>query len=247
MFRARTSTLQKDHRPYLIKKAYLKFQDFYVNHFLKPQFQSLGKGFTFMKPWHVEIFGSPVKIGDYVTVLTTPDCKVRFSVWPEKEGSGFIDIGNYCLFCPGVRIGSGNGITIGDNCMVASHVYITDSDWHDIYNRIDMGRTQPVTIEENVWIGDSAIICKGVTIGKNSIIGAGSVVVDDIPADSIAAGNPAKVVKKLDKNEKITKRSHLFSDPDKLAREIDAFDQAMLKGNTIFHWLRHMFFPFRGE
>lgn len=163
------------------------------------------------------------------------------------QGSGFIDIGHYCLVCPGVRISSSRGITIGSNCMLASHVYVTDADWHGIYNRIDMGQTAPVTIEENVWIGDSAIICKGVTIGQNSIIGAGSVVVDPVPANSIAAGNPAKVVKKLDQNKTIIARSQLFSDPDKLAQDIDAFDQAMLKDNTFLHWVRNFLSPLRGE
>ena len=76
-----------------------------------------------------------------------------------------------------------------------------------------MGTTAPVTIEENVWIGDSAIICKGVTIGENSIIGAGAVVSRDIPANTIAAGNPARVVKELDPGEQMTKRDHVFSDP----------------------------------
>ena len=61
--------MRRDNRPYLIKKAYLKFEQFYVNHFLRPQLESLGKGFTFMRPWHVEIFGEPIELGDYVNVV----------------------------------------------------------------------------------------------------------------------------------------------------------------------------------
>jgi acetyltransferase-like isoleucine patch superfamily enzyme len=53
---------------------------------------------------------------------------------------------------------------------------ITDSDWHDVYNRISIGKTAPIKIEDNVWIGDSVIVCKGVSIGENSIIGADAVV-----------------------------------------------------------------------
>ncbi|CUH97396.1 hypothetical protein P22_3524 [Propionispora sp. 2/2-37] len=55
----------------------------------------------------------------------------------------------------------------------------------------------PVAIKDNVWIGGGAIILPGVTIGKNSVIGAGSVVTRDIPADCIAAGNPCRVMKRL--------------------------------------------------
>lgn len=55
----------------------------------------------------------------------------------------------------------------------------------------------PITIGEDCWIGGGAIICPGVTIGNRCIIGAGSVVTKDIPDDSIAVGNPAKVIKNL--------------------------------------------------
>lgn len=54
---------------------------------------------------------------------------------------------------------------------------------------------KPITIGEDVWVGGSAVICPGVTIGDRSIIGAGSVVTKDIPADVIAAGNPCKVIR----------------------------------------------------
>ena len=93
-------------------------------------------------------------------------------------------------------------IQIGDACMIAHGVYISDADWHGIYDRAQpVGITKPIHIKDNVWIGDSAIICKGVTIGKNSIIGAGSVVTKDIPENSIYAGNPAKFIKNLDKKD----------------------------------------------
>jgi len=235
--------LRKDHRPYAVKRAYLKFQKFYTKRYIRPQLESLGKGFAFMKPWNVRLFGAPIEIGDYATVIAAPDNKVRLSVWPAAEGLGRIKIGRYSLICPGVRIGSAHEVTIGDNCMFASNVYISDSDWHDIYNRVSMGTTAPVTIEENVWIGDSAIICKGVTIGENSIIGAGAVVSKDIPANTIAAGNPAQVVKELDPSEQMTKRDQVFSDPARLAREFDILDRAMLKDNTFRHWIRYLISP----
>ena len=89
-------------------------------------------------------------------------------------------------------------IEIGDACMIAHGAYISDADWHGIYDRAEpVGNTKPIVFEDNVWIGDSAIICKGVTIGKNSIIGAGAVVTKDVPPNCIYAGNPAKLVKTL--------------------------------------------------
>jgi acetyltransferase-like isoleucine patch superfamily enzyme len=245
--RERLLTLLKDHRPYYIKKAYLNFQKRYVRHFLRPQFESLGRGFTFMKPWHVELFGAPIILGRCATVIATPDRKVRLSVWPKRGGKGAIRIGHFCILCPGVRIGSADGVEVGDNCMFASNAYVTDSDWHDIYNRIAIGRTAPVKIEDNVWVGDSAIVCKGVTIGTNSIIGAGAVVVDDVPANVIAAGNPARIVKHLDAGEQMITREDWFDQAGKLSRELEEWDRAALHGNTLRHWLRHILRPRPGE
>ncbi|VEN72806.1 Acetyltransferase [Candidatus Desulfarcum epimagneticum] len=237
----------RDHRPYWMKKAHLTFQSFYVRRFLKPQFESLGPGFTFMKPWHVRLFGAPIEMGACANVIATPDQKVRLSVWPEKKGMGGIRIGDYCLICPGVRIGSAMEIVIGDNCMIAGNAYIADSDWHDIHNRISAGRPRPVDIGDNVWIGDGAIVCKGVSIGANSVIGAGSVVTHSVPPNAVAAGNPAKVVRKFDPNARFLKRDAWFSDPFGLETEIDRLDREMLKENTFFGWLSHILFPQKGD
>ena len=239
--------MRRDHRPYFIKKLHLGFQQFYTRHFIEPQLESLGKDALFIKPWHVDIFGSPIKIGDYAMVVATPDKKIRLSIWAQQEGLGRITIGDYCLLCPGVRIGAAAEITIADNCMLASGAYVTDADWHDIYNRVSIGKTAPVRIEKNVWIGDSAIVCKGVTIGENSIIGAGAIVVDSVPANSIAAGNPARVVKTLDPREQITTRAHFYSNPAKLFKDSDQFDRDMLRNNSLLGWLRHLLFPAKGD
>jgi len=235
--------VRKDHRPYAIKRGWFKFQRFYTRHFLAPQLHSLGKGFLFLGPWHVQLFGGPIDIGQYTTFIATADKKIRLSVWPETPDRGRIRIGDYTLVCPGVRISAAEEIVIEDNCMLANGVYITDSDWHGIYDRVSMGRAEPVRLCKNVWVGDSAIVCKGVTIGENSIIGAGAIVVAPIPANCVAVGNPARVVKHLDPNETFTTRAHWYADPARLAREFIRWEQAVLKGNTFFGWLRHCLFP----
>lgn len=234
----------KDYRPYYIKKLDLLFRDWYAEHFLRPQFRHLGKNCTFMKPWHVRVFGAPIDLGDFANVITTPEHKVRLTVWSAEKGKGFIRIGSYCLICPGVRISSATGVTIGDSTMMASGVYITDADWHGIYDRTDyIGKTAPVVIGKNVWLGDSSIVCKGVTIGDNSIIGAGSVVTRDIPSNTIAAGSPAAPLRDLDPNRPMKTREHWFADAEKIARDIDEIDQDMLRGNTLLGWLKSIAFP----
>ena len=111
------------------------------------------------------------------------------SIWINKNaslvlGSGYIN-NNFSLTCL-------NRIEIGENVAISEGVTIWDTDGHSAGNMVD---TAPVRIEDNVWIGLNSTILKGVTIGKNSVIAAGSVVNRDIPAYSLAAGVPA-VVKK---------------------------------------------------
>lgn len=235
--------MRKDHRPYIIKRLNLRLQKLYAAHFIEPQLQYLGRGTTFMKPWHVQIFGGPIHIGDYATIIASPDKKVRISVWPQSPGKGAIHIGNYGMLCPGVRISAADEIRIGHSCMFANNAFVTDSDWHDLYNRVVTGVTAPVSIADNVWVGDSAIICKGVAIGNNSIVGAGAVVTGDIPANTVAAGNPAKVVKRLDPNKAVTTRAHWFEQPKRLFRAFERYDREMLKNNRLRDWLRHLLFP----
>ena len=88
-------------------------------------------------------------------------------------------------------------ISIGNNCSIAYGVLIQDSDYHIVYseNGEPKPQTKPVTIGNNVWIGANAIVLKGVSIGDGAIVAAGSVVARDIPANTLVAGNPARVVK----------------------------------------------------
>lgn len=239
--------MRKDHRPYYLKKLHTQIQALYVKHFIKPQLSTLGAGFTFMKPWHVKIFGAPIHIGKCATLIASSDNKIRLSVWSDSAAKGSIRMGNYCMVCPGVRIGSAERINIGDNCMIASNAYIADSDWHDLYNRIAMGKTAPVDIADNVWVGESAIIGKGVSIGENSIVGAGAVVVSDIPSDCISAGNPARIVKRLDPDKQMMTRAHFFKNPQKLFHDFDRFDRDFLGKNSLLRWVRHLLFPGKND
>ena len=240
--------MKQDHRPYWLKAAHLGLQRLYAKKFLAPQLESLGPGGFFLKPWHVELFGGPISIGRHATVIATPDRKVRLSVWPDENSEGRIAIGDCCLICPGVRISAATNIEIGDNCMIASGAYITDADWHDLYDRSHpVGKSLPVILGENVWIGDSAIVCKGVTIGKNSIVGAGAVVTQSIPENAVAAGNPARIVKRLDPDRTFTTRSDWYSDPRDLAKNLREWDKALLEGNSLAGWLRSLLFPRKGD
>ena len=84
-------------------------------------------------------------------------------------------------------------ISIGDNSIICPNVRLIA---HDASTKMILGYTKIglITIKENCFIGDSTIVLPNVTIGPNSIIGSGSIVTKDVPPDSVAAGNPAKVI-----------------------------------------------------
>ena len=214
-----------------------------MKHYLRPQFKQLGKGGAFFKPQYLKLFGSYISVDDFPTIIGARDANVQLTSWNIGDWKGELKIGKYCLITPGVRIMAAESIEIGDACMFAHGAYISDADWHGIYDRSEpVGSTKPIILKDNVWIGDSAIVCKGVTIGENSIIGAGAVVTKNIPANVVAAGNPAKVVKNLDQGDFIS-RKDFYKDPIQLAKDFDNLDKFNLKDNTFIGWLRSIFAP----
>lgn len=95
-------------------------------------------------------------------------------------------------------------VTIGDNCFMAPNVAIYTAG-HPIYPDVRSAMWEygkQVTIGDNVWIGGNTVICPGVNIGSNVIIGAGSVVTKDIPDWAVAAGNPCKVLRMITEDDK---------------------------------------------
>lgn len=88
------------------------------------------------------------------------------------------------------------GITIGDNVQIGPNVTMA-TDNHDLVNH-HLLKCRPIFIQDNVWIGANATIVPGVTVSKNSVIAAGAVVTRDVPANTVVAGTPARVIRKLE-------------------------------------------------
>jgi acetyltransferase-like isoleucine patch superfamily enzyme len=138
-------------------------------------------------------------IGARVTFDSFPDgefCRTRIIT---NHKSSKIIIGDDSVL-RGTTVWASTEIMIGDNFLAAPYVWIVDSDAHGVYpteRAIKCAKSAPIIIGNNVWIGYRALVLKGARIGDNTIIGAGAVVTHDIPANSVAAGVPAKVIKKL--------------------------------------------------
>lgn len=110
-----------------------------------------------------------------------------------------VTIGDFC-YLNGIEIAAQTSVTLGSRCIVADCL-IMDTDFHSIEsNRHDASapvKTKPVEIAENVWIGNRTIILKGVRVGENSVVGAGTVVRQSVPPNAVVIGNPQQIAKML--------------------------------------------------
>ena len=148
---------------------------------LREMFGSMGKGVHVDIDFHCEC-GKHIFIGDKVIINMN------------------------CTFVDNNRIEIGNNVLIASNVQIYTATHSVRLDERMVQNWSDgqeVCRTYalPVKIEDGVWIGGSVIILPGVTIGRNSVIGAGSVVTRSVPENCVAVGNPCRVIRQIDNEE----------------------------------------------
>jgi len=235
--------MRRDARPYWMFRARKAYDRWWTRRRLAPHFDALGPWARVENPWRVEVTGRNIRAGRALHILADRYAPVRITTWPAPDSEAEIVIGDAVLLIAGARIMAAERVEIGSGTMLAANVTISDSDWHGLYDRVGPPAARPVTIGRNVWIGDGAFIGKGVSIGDDAIIGARSVVVRDAPAGTVAAGNPAAVVKSLDPDAPRRTRLDLLDDPAALDRYFDALQREKLRRNTTLGWLRARFAP----
>ena len=148
---------------------------------LREMFGSMGKGVHADIDFHCE-YGKHIFIGDKVIINMN------------------------CTFVDNNRIDIGSNVLIASNVQIYTATHSTKvnermvQDWSE-GEEICRTYALPVKIEDGVWIGGGAILLPGVTIGRNSVIGAGSVVTRSIPANCVAVGNPCRVIRQIGDNE----------------------------------------------
>jgi acetyltransferase-like isoleucine patch superfamily enzyme len=110
---------------------------------------------------------------------------------------GSLVLGERVFINTGATVVANHSIIIGDDCLIGDLVAIYDSDYHPMEPSRPT-RIAPVRLGANVWVGRSATILPGVTIGDHAVIAAGSIVTDDVPARTLVAGVPARPIRSLD-------------------------------------------------
>lgn len=146
---------------------------------------------------YVQLQGRPcirnngtIKIGGHARIHST-----IVAVELASEHGGELEIGEHTFLNYGISISAHELVRIGNHCLLGTYVNIMDNNWHGIFDRRRAPPSKPVIVGDNVWLGNRVIVLPGVTIGQDSVVGAASVVVKDIPARCVAVGNPARVVR----------------------------------------------------
>ncbi len=141
------------------------------------------------------IFGDDCSVISSMIQITTP--------WTHEKDA-VIKFGNRVLLT-GTRLGCVQRIEVGDGAGL-SDARIMDSDFHSIESTDEhrgdtAGRSKPITIGRNAWLGAGSMVLKGVTVGDNAVVGAGAVVAANVPEYSVVFGNPARVVWRVPRKE----------------------------------------------
>jgi acetyltransferase-like isoleucine patch superfamily enzyme len=172
----------------IYKKSYIRFAKTASFHFSENSSLQLGnipKYYIYLPTLLKVSDNSKISVLGNFKIFT--GCKIIIMNGGKLElGSGYINV-NSKIICS-------NLIKIGYNVAISDDVVIRDSDLHTLnYEGYQMSK--PIIIEDHVWIGERAVILKGVKLGKNSIVAAGSMVTKDVPENTIVAGNPARIIR----------------------------------------------------
>ena len=181
----------------------------YVNFFIKMRIRSYWLRSIFKQCHKMVSFGKIGRIhgSECITIekKTVFGDYIYLTTWPNlvKEKPSLV-IGSYCNFGAFNHITCTNKMIVGNNVLTGKWVTISDNNHGD--TSLEMLKMPPlkrpivskgpVVIEDDVWIGDKATILSGVHIGKGAVIAANAVVTKDVPAYSVVAGNPARIIKR---------------------------------------------------
>jgi acetyltransferase-like isoleucine patch superfamily enzyme len=110
---------------------------------------------------------------------------------------GHLEIGNNVFINYGASLVAAEHVQIGNDCLIGTHVIVMDCDFHRVEDKSWDTAGKPIIVQDRAWLGNRSIILKGVTIGHDAVVAAGSVVTKDVPARTVVAGNPARVVREF--------------------------------------------------
>jgi maltose O-acetyltransferase len=130
-------------------------------------------------------------------VVVKPPFRCDYGRHIEIGDGTFVNYGCVMLDVVAIRIGAACQIATNVQLLAATHPVDPEP------RRLGWESGEPITLRDNVWLGGGAIVCPGVTIGENTVVGAGAVVTRDLPANVVAVGNPARVLRAIDERDAV--------------------------------------------
>lgn len=131
-------------------------------------------------------------IGDRVRLVSTV-ATLELVTLP----SGHLDIGDNVFINFGSSLVSSASVRIGDDVLIGTHVTVMDCDFHRVEDKAWDTTGEPIVIEDRVWLGNRSMILKGVRVGHDAVVAAGSIVTEDVEPRTLVAGVPAKLVRRF--------------------------------------------------
>ena len=144
-------------------------------------------------------YHEPARVRELLAGLTGREVDETVTLFPPltSDFGKNLHLGKRVFINSGCRFQDQGGVTIGDDCLIGHNaVFATLNHDLDPARRADL-LPAPIRLGANVWLGANATVLPGVTIGENAVVGAGSVVTKDVPANTVAVGSPARVVRSL--------------------------------------------------
>ena len=131
-------------------------------------------------------------IGDRVRLVSTVAQLELVTI-----AGGHLEIGNNVFINYGSSLVASAHVRIGDDCLIGTHVMVMDCDFHRIEDKAWDTTGEPIVIEDRAWLGNRSMVLKGVRVGHDAVVAAGSVVTKDVEPRTVVAGVPAIVVKRF--------------------------------------------------
>ena len=151
----------------------------------------LGRRVTVWGNPHVNATGE-LTVGDRVTVHSFLS-RVQLSAGPGAR----LTVGDDTYVNNGAVLSARQSVTVGARCQIASGVILMDADFHAVGALSAPGKAAPIVIEDDVWLATRAVVLKGVTVGRGSVVATGAVVTKDVPPYTLVAGVPARPIRTL--------------------------------------------------
>jgi maltose O-acetyltransferase len=131
-------------------------------------------------------------IGDRVRLVSTV-AMLELVTLP----GGLLEIGDNVFINYGSSLVASSRVKVGNDCLIGTHVMVMDCDFHRVEDKAWDTTGEPVVLEDRVWLGNRSIVLKGVTIGHDAVVAAGSVVTRDVPPRTVVGGVPAREVRRF--------------------------------------------------